>query len=280
MPSVLITGAGRGIGRAVAMRLARAGWDVHAGVRKTADGASPAAEVPDRIVPVQLDVTNDADIAALDDRLPARLDAVVNNAGIVVGGAIETLPIEELRRQLEVNVVAQVAVTQAVLPRVRRSRGRIVFISSISGVLASPMLGAYAASKFAIEAIADALRMELRPWQIAVSLVEPGQIDTDIWRDAPETLDQTVAAMNGEHRELYARHIAGTKKAIPRFQKLASPAEDVAKAVERALTARRPKARYLAGSAARTSTMFGRFAPAPVRDLGVALGTGVPRKPA
>lgn len=193
MPTVLITGASRGIGRAAAVLLASAGWVVWAGVRSEEDGLALSATTPDQINTVELDVTN-LQIAALEQELPRHLDAVVINAGIAVGGALETLPIDELRRQLEVNVVGQLAVTQGVLPRLRESTGRVVFISSISGRLASPMLGAYAASKFAIESVADALRVELRPWRIPVILIEPGQIDTDIWRTAPEVLEQTVAA--------------------------------------------------------------------------------------
>lgn len=277
MASVLITGASRGIGRASALRLAAAGWDVYAGVRKESDGTELTASASGSITPVTLDVTNPEHIAALHDALPERLDGVVNNAGIAVGGALEALPIERLREQLEVNVVGQVALTQAVLPMLRRTRGRVVFISSISGMLASPMLGPYAASKFAIEAVADALRLELRPWGLAVVLVEPGQIDTDIWRTAPEVLDQTVAAMTPEHRELYAAHIDGMRRAIPRAQKMASPVDRVAKVVERALTAEHPKARYVAGRGAGISASL-RHAPTRVRDRVLAATSGVPRR--
>lgn len=278
MPTVLVTGASRGIGRVTALRMAAAGWDVYAGVRRPQDGAALAAEASGGITPVQLDVTNDGDVAALAERLPGTLDALVNNAGIVVSGAVEALSIDGLRQQFEVNVVAQVAVTQALLAKLRESHGRIVFVSSVSGVLSSPMIGAYAASKFAIEALADALRMELRPWRIAVSLIEPGQIDTDLWRTAPDTLEETIAGMAPEHRQLYARHIEGSRRAIPRAQKIASSAEGVAKTIERALTAKRPKARYVTGRTSRTLVTLGRFAPQPMRDIVVAASTGVPRK--
>jgi NAD(P)-dependent dehydrogenase (short-subunit alcohol dehydrogenase family) len=277
MPNVLITGASRGIGRAAAVRMAGAGWDVLAGVRSPADGAAVVAENPARITAVELDVTNAEQIAALDDTLPVRLDAVVNNAGIAVGGALEALPIEELRLQFEVNVIGQVAVTQVLLPRLRSSRGRIVFVSSVNGLLASPMLGAYSASKFAIEAIGDAFRMELRPWKIRVSIVQPAQIDTDIWRSAPEVLEQTIATMSAEHRALYARHIEGMRKAIPRSQKMAAPVEDAAKAIERALTVKRPRARYVPNVNARAGTLLARL-PTPVLDRVVAAASGVPRK--
>ena len=246
MPSVLITGAGRGIGRAAALRMAGAGWDVYAGVRRADD--APGGE---RITPVVLDVTDSQQVAALGQALPARLDGVVNNAGVVVSGPVEALDLEDLRRQFEVNVTGQVAVTQAVLPRLRESRGRVLFVSSVSGRVASPLTGAYNASKFAIEGIADVLRMELKPWGVAVVLIEPGSIDTDLWRNALDTAAEAEAAMQPGHRELYAAHLAGMRKAIPRIQKQAGPVDRVTAAIERALTADRPKARYLVGADAK-----------------------------
>ncbi|MDX6665819.1 MAG: hypothetical protein QOG68_2025, partial [Solirubrobacteraceae bacterium] len=184
MPAVLVTGAARGIGRACALRLAADGWDVLAGVRRAEDGEELRAAGDGRIAPVALDITAADQVAALADALPARLDAVVNNAGVVVSGPVEAVPLDELRRQFEVNLIGQVAVTQAVLGRLRASRGRIVFISSLSGRVSTPLTGPYNASKFALEGLADALRMEVRPWGIRVVLVEPAQTDTDIWRGA------------------------------------------------------------------------------------------------
>lgn len=226
-------------------QLSTLGWDVFAGVRSNADAAVMAA-LP-RVKPVMLDVTDSAHIDALDDVLPARLDAVVNNAGIVVGGPMEALALDDLRRQLEVNVVGQLAVTQAVLPRLRDSRGRIIFISSVNGRISSPLLGAYCASKFALEAAADALRMELRPWHIDVSVVEPAQTDTDMWELAPQMVDDLEASMSAEQRVLYAKHIAGFKKMVPLSRRTAAPPEKVAEVVEEALTAKRPHARYPVG---------------------------------
>src|SRR6185369_6932538 len=124
-------------------------------------------------------------------------------------GPMETVSADEWRKQLEINVIGQLAVTQAVLPRLRRSRGRIVFISSVNGRLAMPLVGAYSASKFALEASADALRMELSPWKIRVVVVEPAQTDTDMWRTADDMVAELEAGLTPEHRTLYAKHIAG-----------------------------------------------------------------------
>lgn len=265
MPSVLITGAGRGIGQAIALRLARAGWRVFAGVRDDASKERLIA-ADERITPVQLDITAEADLSALDDRLPERLDALVNNAAIGVLGPVEAVTPADLRRQLEVNVVGQVAVTQAVLPRLRAARGRIVFISSTGGRVAVPMEGAYGASKFALEGLADVLRVELRPWHIDVSLVEPGPTDTGTWRDLPKMIDDMDARMSPAHRDLYRRHTAGLRSVIGRFGPRAMPPDAVARVVERALTARRPRARYLAGTDAHAMIAMQAVLPTRVGD--------------
>jgi NAD(P)-dependent dehydrogenase (short-subunit alcohol dehydrogenase family) len=278
MSSVLVTGAARGIGRATALRLAAGGWDVVAGVRRAEEGEALAGAGGGRIAPVLLDVTDAEQLRALDDALPARLDAVVNNAGIVVSGPVEGTALDDLRRQLEVNVVGQVAVTQAVLPRLRESRGRIVFVSSLSGRVSTPMTGAYNASKFALEGLADALRMELRPWGMRVVLVEPAQTDTDLWRQADQALDESVAALSPAHRELYARHIDGSRRMIPRSQRMASPVDGVAATIERALTARRPKARYVVGAGPRAQAMLTQVTPTAARDALLRAATGVPRR--
>jgi NAD(P)-dependent dehydrogenase (short-subunit alcohol dehydrogenase family) len=250
-----------------------------AGVRRAEEGAALREEAPGRIASVVLDVTDAGQVAALDEALPPRLDAVVNNAGIVVGGPIEAVPLDGLRRQLEVNVVGQVAVTQAVLPRLRASRGRVVFVSSLSGRVATPMTGAYNASKFALEAVADSLRLELRPWGIAVILIEPAQTDTDTWRKADGTLDEQVAELAPEHRELYAKHIEGFRRSIPRSQRMASPVDGVAETIERALTARRPRARYVVGVGPRVQGALAQLTPTPARDALLRAATGVPRRP-
>jgi NAD(P)-dependent dehydrogenase (short-subunit alcohol dehydrogenase family) len=276
MPSVLVTGAGRGIGRSIAEHLANQGWDVIAGVRTQLDADAITATNPQRISAVLLDVTDDAQLDQLEATLPARLDAVVNNAGVVVAGPMEAVSTADWRKQLDVNVIGQLAVTRAVLPRLRRSRGRVVFISSVNGQLAFPMMGAYCASKFALEAAAEALRMELRPWGISVVVVEPAQTDTDMWHTAPAMVAETEAAFSPAHRELYARHIAGFKKRIPLSQKLAVAPEKVSAVVERALTTKRPRPRYVVGAAPKVQAALITKLPIAVRDRVLRMVAGQP----
>jgi NAD(P)-dependent dehydrogenase (short-subunit alcohol dehydrogenase family) len=279
MPSVLVTGASRGIGRATALRLASSGWDVVAGVRRREDGEALSTVGDGRIAPVLLDVTDADQVAALPDALPGRLDAVVNNAGVVVHGPVEGLPVDRLRRQFEVNLIGQAAVTQAVLPKLRESRGRVVFLSSLSGRLSTPMTGAYNASKFALEGLADALRMEVRPWGIRVVLIEPAQTDTDIWRQADDAMQESADALAPVHRELYAKHIDGWRRTIPWSQRMASSVDGVAATIERALTTDRPRARYVVGAGPRLQSVLFQVTPTAVRDVLLRAATGVPRRP-
>ncbi len=278
MPTVLITGASRGIGHATALRLADAGWDVLGGVRSEADGIALAAQRPGRITPVTLDITDAGHIAALDATLPPTLDALVNNAGVLVAGPVEGLPVDEFRRQFEINVFGQIAVTQAVLPRLRASKGRIAFVSSLSGRISTPMSGAYNGSKFALEGIADALRLELKPWGIKVSLVEPSQTSTDIWHHAADAFDADFAKLAPEQRDLYAGHAKGFKRVIPISQKLAAPADSAARSVEQALTAKRPRARYVVGAAPKVQAALMQVTPAAIGDPILRALVGVPRR--
>jgi NAD(P)-dependent dehydrogenase (short-subunit alcohol dehydrogenase family) len=259
------------------LRLAERGWEVHAGVRRREDADALGAG-GSRISPLLLDVTDEQQIAALDEALPQDLDAVINNAGIVVDGPVEAIPTAELRRQLDVNVVAQMAVTQAVLPRLRRSRGRVVFVSSVSGRTVTPWLGAYSASKFALEALADALRIELRPWGINVILIEPGNTDTDLWRDAGRQLETTVAAFDAEHRHLYAGYIEGMRRLMPVMQRTAAPVERVVRTVERALSDRRPRARYPVGGATKAQVALSAASPTALNDAVLARVSGIKRR--
>ena len=276
MPSVLVTGAARGIGKSIVEHLSSRGWDVIAGVRSEQDAEAVTGLSPQSISSVILDVTSADDIAALDEALPERLDAIVNNAGIAVGGPMEAVSADEWRKQLEINVIGQLAVTQAAIPRLRKSGGRIVFISSVNGRLSMPLIGAYCASKFALEAAADALRMELRPWHIPVVIIEPAQTDTDMWRTADTMVEQTEAALTAEQRTLYAKHIAGMKKMILMSQKIAVPAEKVSAVVEEALTERRPRARYVVGLGNKLQVALVTNLPTRARDRLLRLVSGQP----
>lgn len=276
MPSVLVTGASRGIGRAIVEHLAARGWDVVAGVRTQQDADAVTALNPQRVSAVLLDVTDPGHIDALATSLPPRLDAVVNNAGIVVSGPMEAVTSDDWRKQLEINVVGQLAVTQEVLPRLRESRGRIVFISSVNGRLSMPLIGPYAASKFALEAAADAMRMELRQWRIPVVIVEPAQTDTDMWRTADSMVEEVEAALTPEHRRLYAEHIAGMKKMVPVSQRMAVPTGKVCAVVEEALTARRPRARYVVGLGPKLQVAVMTKLPTRLRDAVLRRVSGQP----
>lgn len=218
-----------------------------AGVRKPGDAPAATTEV-------LLDVTDAEAIARL--RID-RLDGLVNNAGIAVAAPLEDLPVAELWRQLEVNVVGQLAVTQALLPALRAAGGRVVIVGSIAGRSALPFLGAYAISKFALEAMADSLRLEVAPDGIEVALVEPGTIATPIWTK-PQPLAEQVS-------ERYRLRVEAFRTLAAARAAKAAPADLVARAVEHALTARRPKTRYLVGRDARMRARLERL-PDRLRD--------------
>jgi NAD(P)-dependent dehydrogenase (short-subunit alcohol dehydrogenase family) len=222
-----------------------AGWDVLAAARKGSDLERLRAE---GCTPVRLDVTDEGSIAAAKAELAGRaLHGLVNNAGVAVSGPIEYVPLDELRRQLEVNLVGQVAVIQAFLPNVREVKGRIVNVSSIGGRIALPLVGPYAASKFGLEAVSDALRRELRPWGIHVSLIEPGAVITPIWDKGRETADRIEGEMGEEARGRYGKLVARIRAETEKIPDRGVQPDEVAKAVERALTAARPKLRYVVG---------------------------------
>lgn len=204
-----------------------------------------SGDAPPGTEAVQLDVTSADDVRALAEIEP--LDALVNNAGIAVAAPLEFLPPDELRNQLEVNVIGQVAVTQAVLPALRRTRGRIVFIGSVSGRSALPFMGPYAASKHALEAVADSLRVELAPWGIGVTIVEPGTIRTPMWARGAERAQELAEGAGERAAELYGERAAAFRRIAAERGANGAPAEAVAAVVERALTAKRAPARVLVG---------------------------------
>lgn len=250
--AVVITGASSGIGAAAAHALARHGFIAFAGVRKEAD-AEKAAALHENVRPLHLDVTDHDSIVAAATSVAAAgvpLFGLVNNAGIALGGPLEYLPIDRLRRQFEVNVFGAVAVTQAFLPQLREHHGRIVFIGSVSGRIAVPYIGPYAASKFALRAIADALRVELSPAGIFVSLVEPGSVKTPIWRKGRESRDELMRALGPQAMTHYRPALEGMFRRTEAAEREGMPVERVTSAVVHALTARRPKTNYLVGSRA------------------------------
>jgi NAD(P)-dependent dehydrogenase (short-subunit alcohol dehydrogenase family) len=193
------------------------------------------------------------------------LSGLVNNAGMVVAGPLEFLPIEELRRQIEVNVVGQIAVTQALLPLLRKGRGRLVNIGSISGRVAVPLLGPYCASKFALEALTAALRMELRPWGISVSIVEPAGIATPIWEKSLARGDLLMADLPPEVQECYGKLIAAQRKRAIGASTQGIPVGEVVRPVLHALTSKKPRARYPVGRIARLGAIL-RLLPDGVRE--------------
>lgn len=281
--AVLVTGASTGIGEACALRLDKLGLRVFAGVRKEADGERLQQKASDRLSPVLLDVTDGASIASAAETVGAAvgdagLAGLVNNAGISVAGPLEFLPLDDLRRQLEVNVIGQIAVTQAFLPLLRRGDGRIVNIGSSSGRMATPFMGPYCASKFAMEALTDSLRIELRPWGIPVSIVEPGNIATPIWEKSLAEADEAEKKLPQRARDLYEPAIAAIREAAVKFAQAGSPADEVAKRVAHALTAKRPKTRYLVGRNALVEATLAKLVPDRVRDGLIARQLGLPGK--
>jgi NAD(P)-dependent dehydrogenase (short-subunit alcohol dehydrogenase family) len=254
--AILITGASTGIGQACALHLHARGHHVFAGVRKAADGERLQAQASERLEWLILDVTDADQIAEAAAWVSTAvgesgLAGLVNNAGIAVGGPLEYLPPDDLRRQLEVNVIGLHAVTAAFLPLVRRGRGRIVHLGSISGRLASPLIGAYSASKHAVEALTDVLRLELAPEGIHVAVVEPGQVRTPIWEKGLSTFGTFASGLPPEGVARYGGRLKVLQRILERAPLHSSPPEAVARVVSHALEAARPRTRYVVGRDAR-----------------------------
>ena len=269
--TVLITGASTGIGAARAIRLAAAGMHVYAGVREDAAGAALRAQNAALITPLHLDVTNAGSIAAAVATLEAQLgdaglNGLVNNAGIAIGGPLEVLPMNEIRRQFDVNVFGALAVTQAFLPQLRRARGRIVNMGSIAGRIALPFLGPYCMSKSALRAMTHALRLEVDAWGIDVALVEPGAIATPIWKKSNAAADVMQATLQNDTLAHYSRHLEGIRRVIAKAEEQAISADAVARAVEHALTAAHPKTEYLVGNDARMRAAINAVLPQFLQD--------------
>jgi NAD(P)-dependent dehydrogenase (short-subunit alcohol dehydrogenase family) len=257
--AVVITGASSGIGRATALHLAADGWRVFAGVRREEDG-NALAQGSRGIEPVLLDVTDADSVRAAADHIAAAvgdggLQGLVNNAGIAVAGPLELIGLDDFRAQFEVNVVGVVAVTQALLPLVRAGHGRIVNVSSIGGRVALPLAGPYAASKFAVEALSDSLRRELRPWGIEVSVVNPGAVATPIWDKGDAAAEAQLAAIPPEGRALYGDAMDAMRRVAMREGRNGAPPEKIAERIHHALTASRPRTRYLVGASTKARVL-------------------------
>jgi NAD(P)-dependent dehydrogenase (short-subunit alcohol dehydrogenase family) len=265
--SAVVTGASTGIGRACVAELVRAGWHVWAAVRTDADEATLRAEYPSGVDVLRLDLTDAASIEAAGARVRAAgpLHGLVNNAGAALVGPLEFLPVDVFRRQLEVNVVGQLAVTQAMLPalhaaRSRGERARVVMVGSIGGRIAGPLLGPYHTSKFAVVGLADSLRAELAPFGIGVVLVEPGSIATPIWAKSTATANETLADLPPAASR-YADQIAAARRRAADTAARGIPPERAARAITAALTATRPRPRQLIGRDAKAAAALVRLLP-------------------
>jgi NAD(P)-dependent dehydrogenase (short-subunit alcohol dehydrogenase family) len=262
---VVVTGASTGIGRATALELAGRGIGVFAGVRKAADGAALRdAAPPGLIEPVSLDVRDAGQIDALADRVRAsgvRLRALVNNAAVIYPGPVEAVPVDQWRDQFEVNLFGPLRLTQALLPLLRESRGRVINVSSIGGLCVTPCVGAYQASKYALEAASDALRLETSRQGVQVVLIEPGAIRTPLWDKGTAGGHAVGRSLSPEHHKLYGGMVRKLTELIPSMNKLAIEPEAVARVIAKATLARRPRTRYLVGRDAKAMWLMKRRLP-------------------
>ena len=271
---VLITGSSTGIGEACALKLHELGYEVFAGVRQAEDGQSLRQKTSERLHPVMVDITNAEQVKAAAETVRQGLGdrplaGLINNAGISVGGPLEFVPIDRFRNQLEVNLIGHISVYQSFIPLLRQSQGRIINVGSIAGFFASPILGPYSASKYAMEAVADVMRRELKPWNIKVILLEPGVIATKIWEKARTHTATAIKEAPAEVMQLYGALIERVTKLAADNEKIAQSPEVVANAVVRALTANRPKTRYRIGPKARLQKVLS-WLPDKIQDRLVA----------
>jgi NAD(P)-dependent dehydrogenase (short-subunit alcohol dehydrogenase family) len=262
--SALVTGASTGIGAATVAELVGRGFLVWAGVRGEDAAARLADEHGEKVRVLRLDVTDPDAVAAAGEQVKAAgpLHGLVNNAGVALPGPLEFLPIAALRDQLEVNLLGQLAVTQAVLPALRAARdpaGRIVMVGSIGGRIAAPMLGAYHAAKFGLVGLTDTLRAELAPWHIRVILIEPGAIATPIWTRGGAAASRLVEQMPDRARHLYAAQMARARENADRSARDGLPPAAAAAVIARALTDPRPRPRYLVGRDALAASVVARL---------------------
>ncbi|MEU0788941.1 SDR family oxidoreductase [Amycolatopsis sp. NPDC005961] len=266
--TMVVTGASTGMGAATARQLAARGYHVLAGVRRETDGDTIRAA---GVEPVILDITRPEHVEALVERVTADADrrplrALVNNAGISVNAPVETLPLDEWRRLFDVNLFGHIAVTQALLPFLHRSRGRIVNISSVGGKVAMATYGPYAGTKFALEAVSDSLRRELAPHGVQVVVVEPGAVRTEMGDRGAATATGLAEKMSPEHRQRYGGLVHAVVAHSLRFTRAGLPAEKAGAVIVEAATARRPRTRYTIGRDAAFLTRLTRVLPDRILD--------------
>lgn len=268
--SVLITGASTGIGFATAVDLAHDGHQVFAGVRRKEDGERLQKECAE-IIPVIMDVTKEDQILAAKETISKLRNQdrfyLVNNAGTAVSGPVEAVPMEDYRKQFEVNFFGLVAVTQTFLPWVRETKGRIINLSSIAGRFASPFMGPYAASKFAVEGLTDSLRRELMPFNVKVILVEPGPIETPIWEKGFNSSVENKSRMNKEILSIYAKYVQMFEAEIRQAVATADPVDYVVDTIKMALFSINPRHRYLVGRQANIGGLISQLVPSKAVDI-------------
>lgn len=269
--SVLITGASTGIGQATAVRLAKAGHQVFAGVRKAKDGDALKA-LDSRLLPIIIDVAKSESIQSAFETIKSLRNknqtfCLVNNAGIVVAGPVEALKMSEWRKQMDVNFFGLIETTKTFLPFIRDLRGRVINISSINGRMAAPFMGAYSASKFAVEALSDALRIELAPFGIKVTVIQPGPIATPIWAKGLEHREEVQAQCEPHILPLYLKTYERFEEVVGEVAKRAIPVETVAAAIEKELLSSKPAARVVvAGKRSHFETVMSEWLPESVFD--------------
>ncbi|CAM2767492.1 short-chain dehydrogenase [Mycobacterium intermedium] len=278
--SIVITGASSGLGRAAAIHLSKIGYRVFAGVRSEGSAGELAALPPSlgELIPVSLDVTDGTSIARAADFIDHEctntgLWAVINNAGVCISAPLECIPIDLVRTQLETNVVGALALLQHLLPLLRASGGRVVNVSSGIGNVAPAYLGAYAAAQFAKEALSDALRRELRPLGVSVSIIQPGAIHTPLWGKIRESADQIMSAAPADLSVTYrAKFAAFLEMNEARGQASKTTPTDFADTVAVALAAKRPKVRYRVGLDSWGTVFARRMVPDRIMDAVIAAG--------
>ncbi|WP_055688644.1 SDR family NAD(P)-dependent oxidoreductase [Streptomyces prasinus] len=258
---IVVTGASTGMGAAAARELARRGFHVLAGVRRVRDADSIRST---GIEPVILDITKPEQVEALAARVaddPRALHALVNNAGIQVNAAVEALPLAEWRRVFEVNLFGHIAVTQALLPALLCSKGRVINISSVGGTAAMATYGAYASTKFALEAVSDSLRREVAPLGVQVVVIQPGGVRTEMAARGIQTANDLAVQMTPQQNERYGSLVRANNKLMATGTASGLTADAAARVIARAVTTRKPRTRYTAGRDAALITRLVRILP-------------------